>query len=81
MFRYRYAATFAGLLAAFVVVAGSAPRATALAEDTPPLKLVQKIELSDIHTGEPEVSADQLAKNLISTSRMAVWMPNSIMAC
>src|SRR6202790_4003801 len=29
--------------------------------------LVQKIELSDIRSGEPEVSAGQLAKNLTTT--------------
>src|SRR6202163_2549099 len=52
---------------AIVIAMGSAPRATMFAEDTPPLKLVQKIELSDIRTGEPEVSADQLAKNLTTT--------------
>ena len=54
-------------LIAIVIVAGSAPRAAMFAEDTPPLKLIQKIELSDIRTGEPEVSADQLAKNLTTT--------------
>jgi DNA-binding beta-propeller fold protein YncE len=54
-------------LAALIIVVGSAPRAAVLAEDAPPLKLVQKIELSDIRTGEPEVSADQLAKNLTTT--------------
>src|ERR1700681_3036765 len=52
---------------AIVIAMGSAPRATMYVEDTPPLKLVQKIELSDIRTGEPEVSADQLAKNLTTT--------------
>jgi DNA-binding beta-propeller fold protein YncE len=54
-------------LVACVIAMGSAPRPSAFAADTPPLKLVQKIELSDIHTGEPEVSADQLAKNLTTT--------------
>src|ERR1700726_1174074 len=53
--------------AALVFVAGGAPRAAVFAQDTPPLKLVQKIELSDIRSGEPEVSADQLAKNLTTT--------------
>jgi DNA-binding beta-propeller fold protein YncE len=52
---------------ACVIAAGSAPRAALFAADTPPLKLVQRIELSDIRTGEPEVSADQLAKNLTTT--------------
>src|ERR1700738_959638 len=59
--RYRY------WFAAVVFVAGGAPRAAVFAQDTPPLKLVQKIELSDIRTGEPEVSADELAKNLTTT--------------
>jgi DNA-binding beta-propeller fold protein YncE len=56
-------------IVAIVIVAGSAPHAAVLAEDAPPLILVQKIELSNIRTGEPEVSADQLAKNL-KTTRM-----------
>src|SRR5438270_4832922 len=59
--RYRY------WFAALVFVAGGVPRAAVFAQDTPPLKLVQKIELSDIRSGEPEVSADQLAKNLTTT--------------
>ena len=54
-------------IVAIVILAGSAPHAGVLAEDAPPLKLVQKIELSNIRTGEPEVSADQLAKNLTTT--------------
>jgi DNA-binding beta-propeller fold protein YncE len=37
------------------------------ADDKPPLKLAGKIVLSDIRTGEPEVSHDQLAKNLTTT--------------
>ena len=56
MRRYHY-----GFIA-IVILAGSAPYAAVFAEDAPPLKLIQKIELSDIRTGEPEVSADQLAK-------------------
>src|ERR1700732_3762846 len=52
---------------ACVILAGSAPRAVLFAADGPPLKLVQRMELSDIRTGEPEVSADQLAKNLTTT--------------
>ena len=38
------------------------------------MKLVRKIELTDIRSGEPDVSADQLAKNL-TTTRM-VGVPN-----
>src|SRR5712691_3076337 len=55
------------LFAVLVFVEGSAQQTAVLAEDAPPLKLVQKIELSDIRTGEPEASADQLAKNLTTT--------------
>src|SRR5260370_2591315 len=58
-------------LAALIIVVGSAPYAAVLAEDAPPLKLVQKIEVSDIRPGESEVSADQVAKNL-TTTRMPV---------
>ena len=57
---------------ALAFVANSSPRATlsaqdVSAQDAPPLKLIQRIELSDIHSGEPEVSAEQLAKNLTTT--------------
>jgi DNA-binding beta-propeller fold protein YncE len=57
---------------ALAFVANSLPRATlsaqdVSAQDAPPLKLIQRIELSDIHSGEPEVSAEQLAKNLTTT--------------
>src|SRR5579864_6080519 len=53
--------------AAPVLLAVGAPRAGLFAQDAPSLRLVQKIELSDIRTREPEVSADQLAKNLTTT--------------
>jgi DNA-binding beta-propeller fold protein YncE len=39
------------------------------AQGQPPLKLVQTIELSDIRTSEPDISADELAQN-VKTSRM-----------
>jgi DNA-binding beta-propeller fold protein YncE len=39
----------------------------AVAQDKPPLKLIGKIVLSDIRSSEPEVSHDQLAKNLTTT--------------
>lgn len=41
----------------------------ARAGSNPPLKLVQTIELSDIRTSEPEVSAEKLAQN-VQTTRM-----------
>jgi len=49
-------------IAALAMVAWTAPRAFVFAEDTPPLKLVKTIELTDIKSGEPDVSSDQLAK-------------------
>src|ERR1700737_5616948 len=61
MRRYRY------WFAALLFWAVGAPRAAVFAQDTPSLILVQKIELSDIRSGEPEVSAEQLAKNLTTT--------------
>ncbi len=67
MRRHHCVASFVGWFVVLVIVAGSAPRAAVFAQDTPPLKLIQKIELSDIRSGEPEVSADQLAKNLTTT--------------
>ena len=54
-------------LVALLIAAGSATHSGFFAADAPPLKLLQKIELSDIRTGEPEVSPDQLAKNLTTT--------------
>ena len=49
--------------AALAIAAWTAPRAFVFAGDTPPLKLVHTIELNDIRSGVPDVSADQLAKN------------------
>ena len=48
--------------AALAITAWTAPRALLFAEDTPPLKLVKTIELKDIRSGEPDVSADQLVQ-------------------
>jgi DNA-binding beta-propeller fold protein YncE len=59
-------------VAALGIVAWTAPRAFVFAGDTPPLKLVQTIELKDIRSGEPDVSADQLAKNLTTTRMVGV---------
>src|ERR1700722_12382607 len=58
--------------AALSIAAWTAPRALVFAEDTPPLKLVKTIELADIHSGEPDVSADQLTKNLTTTRMVGV---------
>ena len=55
--------------AALIFLAGGGPRTAVFAQELPPLKLVQTIELTDIRSGEPDVSAEQLAKNL-KTTRM-----------
>ena len=60
--------------AALAIVIWTAPRAFVFAEDTPPLKLVKTIELKDIVSGQPEVSAEDLAKNLTTTR--IVGLPN-----
>jgi DNA-binding beta-propeller fold protein YncE len=60
------------LVAALIVALWTAPRAFVFAEDTPPLKLVKTIELADIRSGEPDVSADQLSKNLTTTRMVGV---------
>ena len=59
-------------VAALAMAAWTAPRAFVFAEETPPLKLVKTIELKDIRSGEPDVSADQLAKNLTTTRMVGV---------
>jgi len=61
-------------VAALAVALWTAPRAFVFAEDTPPLRLVQTIELKDIVSGQPEVSAADLAKNLTTTR--IVGLPN-----
>ena len=58
--------------AALVMAGWIAPCPQLFAEDAPPLKLVRKIELTDIRSGEPDVSADQLAKNLTTTRMVGV---------
>jgi DNA-binding beta-propeller fold protein YncE len=58
--------------AAFAMAAWTAPRSFVFAEDAPPLKLVKTIELKDIRSGEPDVSTDQLAKNLTTTRMVGV---------
>jgi DNA-binding beta-propeller fold protein YncE len=40
--------------------------------NAPPLKLVKTIELADIRSSEPDVSADELAKNLTTTRMVGV---------
>ncbi len=62
------------LFAALAMAAWTAPRAFVFAEETPPLKLVKTIELKDITSGAPEISADTLAKNLTTTR--IVGLPN-----
>jgi DNA-binding beta-propeller fold protein YncE len=59
-------------VAALAMAAWTAPRAFVFAEENPPLKLVKTIELKDIRSGEPDVSADQLAKNLTTTRMVGV---------
>ena len=59
-------------MAALAMALWIAPRALVFAEDTPPLKLIQKIELKDIRSGQPDVSSDQLAKNLTTTRMVGV---------
>jgi DNA-binding beta-propeller fold protein YncE len=58
--------------AALVLVGWIAPGVSLHAADAPPLKLVRKIELKDIVSGEPDVSAAQLAKNLTTTRMVGV---------
>ena len=59
-------------LAVLAVFGWTAPRAPLFADDKPPLKLVKTIELADIRSGEPDVSQDQLAKNLTTTRMVGV---------
>jgi DNA-binding beta-propeller fold protein YncE len=65
---YRYFFWFAAL----AVALWTAPRAFVFAEDAPPLKLVKTIELTDILSGQPEVTSDQLSKNLTTTRMVGV---------
>jgi DNA-binding beta-propeller fold protein YncE len=58
--------------AALAMAAWTAPRSFVFAEEAPPLKLVKTIELKDIRSGEPDVSADQLSKNLTTTRMVGV---------
>lgn len=60
------------LIAALVSIAWTAPNARTYADDAPPLRLLRKIELKDIRSGEPDVSQDQLAKNLTTTRMVGV---------
>jgi DNA-binding beta-propeller fold protein YncE len=59
-------------VATLAIAAWTAPRAFAFAEDAAPLKLVKTIDLANIHSGEPDVAADQLAKNLTTTRMVGV---------
>ena len=53
----------------FAGMAAFALQLPALAQQKPPLKLIQTIELADIRTSEPDISAEKLAQN-VKTSRM-----------
>jgi len=59
-------------MAALACLALSAACGPLFAGDAPPLKLVSKIELKDIRSGEPDVSSDTLAKNLTTTRMVGV---------
>ena len=61
-------------VAALAIAAWTAPHALVFAGDTPPLKLIKTIELKDIVSGQPDVSAEELAKNLTTTR--IVGLPN-----
>ena len=60
------------ILAALLVAVWAARCAPLLADDAAPLKLLRKIELTDIRSGQPDVSSDQLAKNLTTTRMVGV---------
>lgn len=59
-------------IAALAVALWVVPHAPVRAEDAPPLKLVKTIELTDIRSTVPDVSANQLAKNLTTTRMVGV---------
>ena len=59
-------------LAALVLFGWITPSTGSFGADAPPLKLLRKIELTDIRTGQPDVSQDQLAKNLTTTRMVGV---------
>jgi DNA-binding beta-propeller fold protein YncE len=58
--------------AALACMGWLAPCAILAAENAPPLKLVRKIELKDILSGEPDVSTATLSKNLTTTRMVGV---------
>src|SRR4029077_7735872 len=60
--------------AALAIAAWTAPHAFGFAGDTHRLKLNKTIELKDIVSGKPDVSAEELAKNLTTTR--IVGLPN-----
>ena len=61
-------------IAALAMALWIAPRAFVFAADSAPLKLVQTIQLTDIRSTVPDVSAGDLAKNLTTTR--IVGVPN-----
>jgi DNA-binding beta-propeller fold protein YncE len=61
-------------IAVLALVAWATPRPVVAADDASPLKLVQTIDLADIRSTVPDVSAGELAKNLTTTR--IVGVPN-----
>ena len=59
-------------MAALAIALWVAPRALLYADDGAPLKLAKTIELTDIRSTAPDVSAGQLAKNLTTTRMVGV---------
>jgi DNA-binding beta-propeller fold protein YncE len=60
------------LVVALAAAAWAGPRASVFAEDTPPLKLMKTIELTDVRSTVPDVSSGDLAKNLTTTRMVGV---------
>jgi hypothetical protein len=58
-------------VAVFAIAAWTVPQAFVFAADWP-LKLVKTIELADIRSGEPDVSADRLARNPTTTRMVGI---------
>lgn len=59
-------------IAALAIALWMVPHAHVRAEGAPPLKLIKTIQLTDIRSTVPDVSANQLAKNLTTTRMVGV---------